>query len=203
MLNLLDASIERFLRELVPLPERDVDIAFDAPDKEWGVSVTKPTINLYLWDVRRNVAEAESGTQVVTDAAGQARRTGPKPRIDCRYLISAWTSDVRDEHALLGSVLAAVLPQTEIGEQFLDPRYAGVRPIPAIKVASAGDDDKSDFWSALGGQLKPGLDLLVTATVEAGLDAASGPPVERYRIDLGGRDGSGRPQQGPRERWHP
>lgn len=38
-------------------------------------------------------------------------------------------------------------------------------------------------------QLKPGLDLLVTATVDAARLAAAGPPVERYEIALAGRPG--------------
>jgi hypothetical protein len=194
MLNLLDASLERFLRQVVPLPERDIEISFDAPDREWGASVTKPTVNLYLWDIRRNVDEVASGMAVGQDAGGRWLRQRPRPRVDCRYLISAWTSDVRDEHALLGSVLAAVLPRSELGVEHLERGYADVRPLPTMKVASAGDDDKSDFWSALGGQLKPGLDLLVTATVDSVLASEAGPPVERYRIgvtDLDGRRRSG------------
>jgi hypothetical protein len=119
---------------------------------------------------------------------GGPRRRPQKPRIDCRYLISAWTNDVRDEHDLLGLVLAALLPQTEIPIDHLEGRYADVRPIPTMKLASVDDDAKSDFWSALGGQLKPGLDLLVTATVDSFLDQPAGPPVERREIHVADRD---------------
>ena len=37
-----------------------------------------------------------------TDASSPAR---PLPRIECRFLVTAWTSDVGDEHSLLGRVL--------------------------------------------------------------------------------------------------
>ncbi len=188
MLKLLDASLESFLRAIVPLPERDVAIAFDAPDRDWGQSVTRPTVNLYLWDIRRNVSEAQAGMVVEDRDDGGPRRRPQKPRIDCRYLISAWTNDVQDEHDLLGLVLTALLPQTEIPVDHLEGRYAEVRPIPTIKLASVDDDAKSDFWSALGGQLKPGLDLLVTATVDNVIDQEAGPPVHRRNLHIADRD---------------
>ena len=40
MLHLLDETLEAFLRDVVPLPARDVDIAFDAPDGEWSASLS-------------------------------------------------------------------------------------------------------------------------------------------------------------------
>ena len=55
MFHLLDESLEDFLRTTVPLPAREIDVSFDAPDKDWAAKVSRPTINLYLWDVRRNV----------------------------------------------------------------------------------------------------------------------------------------------------
>ena len=50
MLHLLDETLEAFLRAEVPLPARQVDVSFAAPDSEWGAAVTKPTVNLFLWE---------------------------------------------------------------------------------------------------------------------------------------------------------
>nr|WP_042193246.1 DUF4255 domain-containing protein [Kibdelosporangium sp. MJ126-NF4]CEL20658.1 hypothetical protein [Kibdelosporangium sp. MJ126-NF4]CTQ89570.1 hypothetical protein [Kibdelosporangium sp. MJ126-NF4] len=182
MLNLLDESLEEFLRAVVPLPKREVDISFDAPDKEWSARVSRPTINLYLWDVRRNVSEREYGLETVHDENGRPHRRPPLPRVDCRYLVTAWTSDMRDEHSLLGATLAALLMHTEIAAQYLQAPYDAVTPVPSVTIASGGERDNSDFWSALGGQLKPGLDVTVTATVDSALMVAAGPPVHRFSI---------------------
>ena len=73
MLHLLDESLETLLRQKMAIGRADVDIAFDAPDNEWSGRITKPTINLFLWDVRRSVDEAESGREKVREAA---RTTG-------------------------------------------------------------------------------------------------------------------------------
>src|SRR6266542_2582586 len=173
MLHLLDESLEAFLRATVPLGKREVDVSFAAPDRDWAARVSRPTVNLYLWDVRRNLDERDGGQETVRDGNGRPMRRPPLPRVDCRYLVTAWTSEVQDEHYLQGS-------------------FARVRPIPTIEVAGSDGRDNSDFWSALGGQLKPGLDVVVTATVDAAMLVAAGPPVYRYslgtrRIDSGAR----------------
>jgi len=187
MLHLLDETLETFLRAEVPLPARQVDVSFAAPDSEWGAAVTKPTVNLFLWEVRLNTAERESGMELVEEEGVRAWRP-PKPRVDCRYLVTAWTTEVQDEHRLLGSLLATLLRGGEIAAEHLQGAYAPVRPLPTVKVAQPEDDGSPDLWQALGGKLKPGLDLWVTATVDSVVEAEAGPPVERYEIGLVDRD---------------
>jgi hypothetical protein len=190
MLHLLDESLEAFLRATVPLPKREVDIAFAAPDRDWAARVSRPTVNLYLWDVRRNLDERDGGMETVIGDDGRPLRRPPLPRVDCRYLVTAWTSEVQDEHSLLGHTLAALLLHTTIEERYLAPLIARVQPPPTIEVAASDGRDNSDFWSALGGQLKPGLDVVVTATVDAATLVAVGPPVDRYTIRTRRSDGS-------------
>src|SRR5947207_2968639 len=182
MLHLLDESLEAFLRATVPLGKREVDVAFAAPDRDWAARVSRPTVNLYLWDVRRNLDERDGGMETVLDDNGRPLRRPPLPRVDCRYLVTAWTSEVQDEHSLLGHTLAALLLHNTIEERYLQGSFAQVRPIPTIEVAAGDGRDNSDFWSALGGQLKPGLDVVVTATVDTALLVEAGPPVDRYLL---------------------
>src|SRR5882762_8039511 len=182
MLNLLDESLEEFLRAVVPLPKREIDISFEAPDKDWSARVSRPTINMYLWDVRRNVSERELGMEMVHDENGRPHRRTPLPRVDCRYLVTAWTADIRDEHSLLGATLAALLQHDEIAAEYLQGSYSSIKPLPSIEIASGDGRENSDFWSALGGQLKPGLHVTVPATVDSSLLVPAGPPVHRFAI---------------------
>src|SRR5436305_4248909 len=182
MLHLLDESLEAFLRAAVPLGKREVDVSFAAPDRDWAARVSRPTVNLYLWDVRRNLDERDGGMETVIDDNGRPRLRPPLPRVDCRYLVTAWTSEVQDEHSLLGHTLAAMLLHHTIEERYLQGSIAQVVPGPTLAVAGPEGRDNSDFWSALGGQLKPGLDLVVTATVDAAMLVSVGPPVDRYTI---------------------
>lgn len=177
MLHLLDETLEAFLRAVVPLPAREVDVAFEAPDGEWSAALSaRPTVNLHLWDVRPNLADGEA----VAEADGRRYRRNPLPRVDCRYLVTAWAGEVRDEHALLGDVLTGLLLHQSIDAEHLRGVFASVRPLPTLRLRSG--DGTENFSSALGGRLKPGLDLVVTVTVDAAMRAAVGRPVERVLI---------------------
>ena len=79
MLNLLDETLSAFLRKTVPLPAREVDIVFDAPDGEWAAGVSRPTVNLYLWDVRPNLAEREYGEELIDPPTTVVRVEAARP----------------------------------------------------------------------------------------------------------------------------
>ena len=183
MLHLLDETLEAFLRAVVPLPAREVDIAFDAPDGEWSAALSsRPTVDLYLWDIRPNLSERDFGEVLVEESDGRRFRRDPLPRIDCRYLITAWTSEVRDEHSLLGDVLSALLLHPVISAEHLQGVFASVRPLPSLRLRSGDGGENSDFWTALGGQLKPGLDVVVTVTLDAALRSKAGPLTEVVEV---------------------
>lgn len=199
MLQLVDETLEAFLRAEVPLPERDVDIAFEAPDSEWGARITRPTVNLYLWDLRRDVE---------FDAFGLERRTGRDqnevwspalPRMNLRFLVTAWASDIRDEHALLGAVLRALLLAPTVDEAYLTGELVDTQAPMTLVAARPDRKDSADIWSALGGQLKPGLDLLVAITLPDSAPSWQVMP-EPSEISFG-MDSTGGPGTGGPDSW--
>lgn len=191
MLHLLDEALEALLRERVPLDTGDVDITFRSPTAEWGVGLTRPTVNLFLWGVNLSASYASAGMPLVEQEGRLGRRT-PLPRIECSYLATAWTTEVRDEHQLLGAVLAVALTDTELPDDVLPDPLRSL-PRPTIAMSRAETPRSAEFWSAVGGRLKPGLDLLVTATVDAGVIAGVGPPVTAHELRVrGGGASSGR-----------
>ena len=64
MLDALNTTLERFLRDEIPLRASEVDVAFETPDGEWGARQTRPTVNLFLHEVRRSTARAATGASV-------------------------------------------------------------------------------------------------------------------------------------------
>ncbi len=181
MLHLLDDAIEAYLRGEVPLRNGDVDIVFQRPDKEWGAAVTRPTVNMFLWDVRRNSGAQEAGIETVEENGKMVRRQ-PQPRVDCRYMVTAWAGDVRDEHQLLGAVLGAFLRYSEMPVSYLSGGLATVRPYPSIQVPRFDGSDTADFWTAVGGELRPAIDVIISATFDAAVLAEVGPPVTRFEL---------------------
>src|SRR3954451_21897586 len=198
MLHLLDESLESFLRDEVPLPARTVDLVFEAPDGEWAAGISRPTVNLYLWDVRPNLSEREFGDEIIEAADGVQARRQPLPRVDCRFFVTAWTSDVRDEHSLLGDLLGTFLLHPFIGEQHVRGPLADVRPLPRLQLRGGDATSNSDFWSAIGGQLKPGLDIVVTAVVDAALVAPLAPAVREGGLEVSTREQPRPVPSGPR-----
>lgn len=183
MIHLLDATLEQYLRSEVPLDDR-VDIAYNAPDDEWSSRLTRPTVNLFVWDIRRNIGEAAGGIDLVEQDGDRFHRP-VLPRIDFRYLITTWTNEVRDEHELLGALLVTALRVPIIPEQYLQGGLAQVRPLPRINVARFDGAESSEFWSSVGGKLKAALDVVVSASVDASVLRPAGPPT--LGVDLTSR----------------
>src|SRR5687767_2193238 len=71
VLDDLDETIKTVLRERGGLPTAEVDIAFDAPDREWSGRINRPTVNCYLYDIRENLELRESGWTTERDLNGR------------------------------------------------------------------------------------------------------------------------------------
>ena len=90
MLDLIDATLEAFFRATVPLSAQDVDVSFEPPDRDWSAKLTRPTVNLFLWDIRRSTDRARAGVeeierdgQLVRRRAAAARRAAlPRHGVD-------------------------------------------------------------------------------------------------------------------------
>ena len=78
MLDLIDATLEAFFRATVPLSAQDVDVSFEPPDREWSAKLTRPTVNVFLWDIRRSTDRGQAGRR-----GDRARRPARPPRCRC------------------------------------------------------------------------------------------------------------------------
>ena len=60
----LDETIRLLLIRHVPLNLSEVDVSFDAPDREWSGRLSRPTVNCFLYDVRENEDLREAAEMV-------------------------------------------------------------------------------------------------------------------------------------------
>jgi hypothetical protein len=183
MLADLDETLRNLLKgELENHGFEGVDIAFDAPSRDWSGQLSKPTVNVYLYDLR----EAES---LRTSEWGRVARNGrqfetrPPMVMEASYAVTAWTQAVEDEHRLLSQVLAIFFAYPEIPQDKLNGRLAnGSQAWPIKARIGQGKGEKSDFWSAVGGQYKVSLDYVVRLSVESGAMRERGPEVRTQTI---------------------
>jgi hypothetical protein len=187
----LDASMRNlFERDIVN--GSGVDLAFEAPTKEWAGKLSKPTINVFLYDIREDLSRREVMFEEVRNDEGKViERKQPPRQFRIGYLVTAWTKRPEDEHRLLASVLGCFVQNERLPPEILAGSLAD-SPRPVItQVAMAIDEDRmySNIWSALGGELKPAINVVCIAPFDVSRSMPFGPPVtEEPRISVGRPD---------------
>src|SRR5438128_2485021 len=189
-------DVDESLRALVKrdaLNGSKADVAFDAPTREWSSRRNTPTVDLYLYDIREDLEQREVMWEAVRGDSGfVTERRPPARRFKLSYLVTAWTQRPEDEHRLLSSLLSCFLRNPTIPADALSGSLAQARQPILLNIALPPPQDRSisDVWSALGGELKASLDLVVNAPFEIKVAIAAGPPVlEEPRFSFAGPDG--------------
>lgn len=178
-------EVDDALRQLVTgaLHGTEVEIAFEAPTKDWAARRNAPTVNVYLYDIREDLRRRHRGLLNEYDSgAGRtvvARHLPPR-HIKLSYLVTAWTQRPEDEHRLLATLLSGFLRYEAIPAESLAGSLAEFGLPVSMTTALPPPEDRAfaDVWTALGGELKPSLDVVISAPIAAGRTFAAGPPVQ-------------------------
>ncbi|HET9456390.1 MAG TPA: DUF4255 domain-containing protein [Candidatus Limnocylindrales bacterium] len=180
MIHDVDQLLEKIVRRDA-LNGSSVELVFDAPTKDWVARRSGPAVDLYLYDIREDLERRVPAWEDVKDKAGEKttdRRLPPR-RYRLAYLVTAWTQRPEDEHRLLSALLACFLRNAMLRPDELEGALGDADLPLYIDVAQPPSQDRSlaDVWSALGGELKPSLDVIVTAPMVVSRTAPFGPPV--------------------------
>jgi len=186
---------------------RDVEVVFDAPTKDWSSRRNAPTIDVYLYDIREDLRRRERGLLNEYDEAQHITARHLPPRyFKLSYLVTAWTQRPEDEHRLLSGLLSCFLRHDALPTDLLTGPLAELGLSVPVTIALPPPEDRSfaDVWSALGGELKPSLDLVVSAPTATGRVYPAATLVDQPpRVSMGGTEGwppredapSGRPPE--------
>jgi hypothetical protein len=192
------AEVDDAVRALVrgdALDGTDVEVVFDAPTKDWAARRNAPTVNMYLYDIREDMRRRARGQVNEYDQRGVvvARHLPPR-HFRLSYLVTAWTQRPEDEHRLLAALLSCFVRHESVPDGMLTGPLRMGLPV-GLTVALPPPEDRSfaDVWSALGGELKPSLDLVVSAPIDTGQRYPAGPPVEQPPVvEMADRVGTAR-----------
>jgi len=184
MFNVLDTALKRILDSAdAPVLVRDADISFDRPSDTF--THDKTTIGIFLYDIRENT-ELRSSEPFIERANGVATIKKPPIRLTCSYLVTAWIgadatgeAAILKQHELLGEVLRVFAGMPTLPAQMLTGSLAAQPyPIPLVTLQSELMRNPAEFWSALGGKLRPSFTLTATVALEPLTAAITAPQVE-------------------------
>jgi hypothetical protein len=166
MLNAINTTLQTLLRDRGLIDPLDVDVRFDVPSEEWAGSLSRPTINLFLFELHENTEKRDSAPQT-TVTGGRAERRMPPRRIDLQYMVSVLTADIEDEHELLWRVMATLMKHQQFPPEVLPESLRTITPPMVARIASK-DESRSllDVWSALGTEPRPAICYIVTAPMD-------------------------------------
>jgi hypothetical protein len=185
----LDEALRTLLRrELGRHGFEGVDIAFDAPSKDWSGKLTNPTVDLFLYDIREAADRAEI-TPTESRGNGQAMVVPPPLRLELTYAVTAWTKAVEDEHRLLSQVLAILVSYRKLPGDVLNGRADNTRLREVDTLVGRPREEKADFWTSVGGEYKASIDFVVHYTVDSGATFVRGPEVRTQTIRTRQSDG--------------
>ncbi len=181
MISDLDETLRRLLIEEIPIKNGEVEVKFDLPNREWAAKLSRPTLNLYLYDMRENVDLRDTDWIVERDEAGRAVKRKPARRVDLSYTITAWAADVQDEHRILTRVLRTLFQYKALPADRLQGNLEG-ETLP-LYVRTADPDtmpDAFELWTVLDNELKPAVNLVITLPIDSAITITG--PIVRTRI---------------------
>lgn len=162
----IHSSLRRLISDYGGISPLEVDIRFEAPTKEWITRLTRPTINLFLFDLHENT-ELRQNNFETTRANGQGIRRLPPRRINLQYMVSALTTEVDDAHRLLWRTLVTLLKYPELPLELLPDDVVHLQTPLTARVTEPEDGTKLlSIWGSLGADPRPALSYIVTVPLD-------------------------------------
>lgn len=184
MIDHLDNLLRHlFIKEMAEITT-DAQVRFQPPDQDWRTYVSGlqgVALNVYLVDIREN-RKLRSNERVREFRNGDAFDTQAPSRIDCHYLISAWSpaqpgpaiEPTLDELATLYRVTGVLInnePLVPIRVYYPSP-LPGTFPaqiaeaeLPTTILPVEGFPKLAEFWGTVEWRWKPSVYLLITLPV--------------------------------------
>jgi len=168
MISELDETLKQLLIKKGHVEPSEIDISFDIPDREWSAALSKPTVNMYLYDVREN--HKLRGTEWIIEKNGNGQATKKKNprRIDLSYLVTVWSNNIEDQHNLLWQVMQTLFRYPTIPQELLTGKLAEQQYIIVTSAAQPDGilNNPSDFWAALDNEIKPSFNYVATLPMD-------------------------------------
>ena len=195
MLNDVDETLKQFLIADVPIERGEVDVSFERPTREWSGRLSRPTLNLFMFDIRERAGFRDDAAMKQHTATGLVAQHLPPRRVDLSYMITAWAREPEDEHRILGRVLASLYRGTEVPPHHFQGELRDSEYPLLGRIAPPDHIIKpADLWGVMDNELRTSLTWVVTAPMQV-FAPVTGPLVRTVEL------GFGETGEESRERW--
>ena len=189
----LDETIRQLLIRDIPIKHGEIDVKFDQPKREWSARLSKPTINLYLYDMRENHLLRKNQMERLRHTGRKVTEQRSPVRLECTYMMTAWAAEPEDEHRLMGRALQALFRHPYLNADVLHGKLKRQRfKIPAQLARHDKLTNPAELWSALDNELRPSISFILTLALNP-FEEITGPAVRnltmRTRINTNGANG--------------
>ena len=168
MFHDIDEVLRQLLIRGIPIRNGEVDVVFDQPTRDWTARLSRPTLNLFLHNVRENVRLRGSQQWFMEqNPDGSVTQRRAPARIDLHYMITAWANEPDDEHNLLARALMALLREPNLPKDLL-PESLESQPLPCPLQVAQEDAARNpgEVWNALDNEMRPSISLMVTVAID-------------------------------------
>jgi hypothetical protein len=184
VLDQIDVMLRQLFLDSVPGLTTPQQIGFQPPDQDWRaalVTLNNLALNVYLIELREN-RRLRTNERMRQVDLGMVTETPAPRRLDCHYLISAWSGaspqlePTVEEHRLLYNATAALVRQDQLSPRRI---FGGAFPpgfpaelknadLPTTVAPVDGFAKYAEFWGTMAGAMhpwKPAVYAIVTVPV--------------------------------------
>jgi hypothetical protein len=183
----LDETIRQLLIAELPVKNGEIDISFEQPKREWSARISKPTVNMFLYDLRENPTLRQHGWERLAGGNGSnlAHLKRTPLRVDCLYMLTTWAAEPDDEHRLMTRALMALFRFPVIP----DDRLLGSLKNPPFEIqARLASHDRltnpAEVWSSLDNEMRPSISYIITLALDPWQEV-TGPAVRTLTLRAG------------------
>jgi hypothetical protein len=192
MFNDVEDVLRRLLIKELPIKNGDINIEFHQPKREWSSRLNRPTLNLFLYDLRENNVLRQPEWKLEKKNGSAVKKRSPV-RLDLNYMITAWATEPEDEHNLLYRALLVLFRHPELPEDLLTESLKSQPvPIPLRVAEHEAFRSAADYWGVLDNELRPAIACSLTLALDPYTEV-SGPLV--FSRDLRFGQSAGLPRE--------
>lgn len=169
MINDLNQVLRQLLIRELPIKNSEVDIAFDQPKREWSARLSRPTLNLFLYDLRENqkLRQTQPMWETKRNDDGTVTQRRKPVRLDLHYMITAWATEPADEHRLLTRTSMVLFRLPHLPQDLLPESLQNQpRTIPIMVGQYDELRNPTDVWNVLDNEMRPALPCVITLALD-------------------------------------